>query len=225
MERHLDQDISNLKHSLVKMAGTVEHAIDNAIKALKDRDTDLAKKVIEEDVTINDFEIENENICLTILARQQPVASDLRFLLASVKINNDLERMGDHAVNIAQKAKRLIKSGQLKPLIDIPHMASIVQSMLKDSLDAFVQMDAKKAKAVCERDDDVDAFDDQIQRELLTYMIEDPKTISPAMDLVFVSKNLERIADLSTNISEEVIFTVEAKTIKHHFQDVHIKKG
>ncbi|MFQ5676652.1 MAG: phosphate signaling complex protein PhoU, partial [bacterium] len=208
MERHLDQDISNLKHSLVKMAGMVEQAIDESIKALKKRDSDLAQRVIDQDALINALEIQGENLCLTIMARQQPVAADLRFLLASVKINNDLERMGDHAVNIAQKAQRLMKLPQLKPLIDIPYIANLVQTMLKYSLDSFVDLDARKAKAVCESDDEVDAIDHQIQRELLTYMLEDPKTISQAMDLTLVSKNLERIADLSTNIGEEVIFIV-----------------
>lgn len=223
MERHLDIEISNLKKDLVKMAGLVEAAIDKSIRALKERDSGLARQVIAEDAAINNLEIQNENHCVTLLARQQPVAADLRFIMASVKINNDLERMGDHAVNIAQKAERLSKLTRLKPLIDIPYMASIVQNMLKNSLDAFVQLDVAKARAVCANDDVVDGLEDQINRELLTYMMENAKNISQAMELSLVAKNLERIADLSTNIGEEVIFIVEAKNIKHHFGDVHVK--
>lgn len=225
MERHLDVEIANLKQSLVKMAGLVEFAIDKAIRSLKERNGELASEVIESDSSVNDLEIQNENRCLTLLARHQPVAADLRFILSAVKISNDLERMGDHAVNIAQKAQRLIKSSPLKPLIDIPYMASLVQQMVKDSLDAFVERDVEKARDVCARDDVIDGLEDQVNRELLTYMMETPRNISQALDLSMVAKNLERIADLSTNIGEEVIFIVSAKTIKHHFEDVHLKKS
>lgn len=222
-KRHLDVEISNVRENLVKMAGLVEGAIDNAIQALKNRDSELAQQVVDSDPQINQLEITIENQCVTILARQQPVAIDLRFLIATVKINNDLERMGDHAVNIAQKAQRLMKSAPLKPFIDTPYMASIVQKMVKDSLDAFLERDPAKAKSVCETDDVVDGLEDQINRELLTYMMENTKTISQSLDLSMIAKNLERIADLATNICEEAIYVVEAKTIKHHYQDMHIK--
>lgn len=223
MERHLDSEITNIKQNLLKMAGLVEYAIDKSISALKERNATLAKQVIDDDAAINALEIQVENACFTVLARQQPVAADLRFIMACIKINSDLERMGDHAVNIAQKAKKLLKSPPLKPLIDIPYMANIVQDMLKKSLDSFVNLDGAKAREVCESDDVVDGLEDQLQRELLTYMMEDHRNISRSLDLSMVAKNLERIADLSTNIGEEVIFIVEAKTIKHHFEDVHIK--
>ncbi|NIR47389.1 phosphate signaling complex protein PhoU [candidate division KSB1 bacterium] len=224
MERHLDTQIKGIKESLIKMAGLVESAIDKAIRALKDRDVDLAQKVMDEDGAINQLEIDVEIECRSLLARHQPVAVDLRFVMASTKINNDLERMGDHAVNIAQKALALGKSRPIKPYIDIPYMAGIVQSMVKDSIDAFVEGDVAKAQNVCKNDDVVDGLEVQINRELITYMMEDPKNISQALALSLVAKNLERIADLSTNIGEEVIYMVEAKTIKHHFEDVHIKK-
>jgi phosphate transport system protein len=219
MDRLLDVEISNLKQNLVKMAGLVELAIDKSIKALKERNAELAHQVIHDDANIDDLEIQVENQCITLLARHQPVAADLRFIMASVKINNDLERMGDHAVNIAEKSLQLIKTPPLKPLIDIPYMAGLAQKMVKESLDALLQKDGVKAKAVCENDDIVDGLEDQINRELITYMMEDPKSISQALALSMVAKNLERIADLSTNIGEEVIFMVEARTIKHHFED------
>ncbi len=223
MERHLDNEINHVKESLLKMAGLAEAAIDKAIRALKERDTQLAREVIDQDQAINELEIEIENGCFTLLARQQPVAADLRFIMALVKINNDLERVADHAVNIAQKAVSLAESVPLKPLIDIPHMADIAQEMLRNSLDSFIRHDAALARQVCERDDVVDALDEQVQRELITYMMQDHKNISRALDLTLISKNLERIADLSTNISEEVIFFVEARTIKHKHLDVHIR--
>jgi phosphate transport system protein len=223
MERHFETEIRNLKQDLIKMAGLVEAAIDKAIMALKERNDALATEVIVHDQEINQLEISVEQQCRSLLARHQPVAMDLRFILSCVKINNDLERMGDHAVNIAQKAMMLSKTPPVKPLIDIPYMAGLVQGMVKDSLDAFVQRDVAKAQAVCVQDDVIDGLEDQINRELLTYMMEDVKSISPCLSLALIAKNLERIADLSTNIGEEVIYMIEAKTIKHHFEDVHVK--
>lgn len=219
MERHLQIEINELKQNLLKMAGLVEASIDKAVRSLIDRDDHLAQEVIEEDVKIDRLEIRIENQCLSILARHQPVAVDLRLIVASVKINNELERIGDHAVNIAEKAQNLIRTPALKPLIDIPRMAELAQNMVKDSLDAFVGGDVSKAVGVCERDDIVDSLEYQINRELVTYTLEDAKNTSRAMDLSMVAKNLERIADLSTNICEEVIFMVEARTIKHHFEE------
>lgn len=216
MERHLDVETNSVKQDLLRMAGLAEAAIDKAIKALKERDADLARQVVAEDAAIDALEIKVENACFTLLARFQPVAADLRFIMAIIKIYNDLERMGDHAVNIAKKAEQLAAMAQLKPLIDIPYMGRMVQEMLRNSLDSFVSLDAGKARQVCESDDLVDGLDDGIQRELLTYMMEDPRNISQALNLAMVSKNLERVADLSTNVAEEVIFIVEARTIKHH---------
>ncbi len=219
MERHLQVEINELKQNLLKLAGLVETSIDKAVRSLTERDENLAQEVIEEDVKIDQLEIRIENQCLSILARHQPVAVDLRLIIASVKINNDLERIGDHAVNIAEKAQNLIRTPPLKPLIDIPRMAELVQNMVKDSLDAYVGGDVEKAAAVCEKDDIVDSLEYQINRELLTYTLEDVTNTSRAMDLSMVAKNLERVADLSTNICEEVVFMVEARTIKHHFEE------
>lgn len=224
MERHLDLEIGSLRKNLLQMSGMVEYDIDKTIRALKERNADLAREVIEDDKTIDRLEIEIENQCFNILARHQPVAVDLRFIMASVKINNDLERMGDLAVNIAQKTLSLIKLKPLKPLIDIPYMAQIVQGMVKDSLDSFLENDIVKAKAVCENDDVVDALEEQIVRELTTYMIENPKNISQALDLTLVARHLERLADLTTNIGEEVIFIVQAKNIKHHSEDLDAQR-
>jgi len=222
MERHLDVELTQVKQNLLKMAGLVELAIDKSIKALKERNSILAQEVITEDRQVNQIEIEIENACFTILARQQPVAADLRFMMSCIKINNDLERMADHVVNIAETAEELVTKPVIKPLIDIPYMATIVQGMLRDSLDSFIRLDAEKARQVCEKDDVVDGLESQIQRELITYMMEDHRKITQALGLTLVSKNLERIADLSTNIGEEVIFIVEARTIKHHHKDVHL---
>lgn len=177
MARHLDVEIGHIKQNLLKMAGLAERAIDKSVRALKERNAELAQEVIEEDGAINLAEIELENACFSLLARYQPVAADLRLIMATIKINNDLERIGDHAVNIAQKALMLIKAPELKPLIDLPYMANIVQRMLKDALDSFVNRDVAKARAVCENDEVVDALDEQIRRELLTCMMEDHKNI------------------------------------------------
>lgn len=219
MERHLDAELGNLRSTLTNMAAQVEMAIERSIRSLKERELQMAEEVITQDHAIDQLEIQVENQCFTILARQQPVAADLRFIMACIKINNDLERMGDQAVNIAQKARNLIQEPEIKPLIDIPYMAGIAMKMVKDSLDAFLEHDIQKARAVCESDDIVDGLERQIIRELTTYMIENPKTISRALDLIVVAKSLERIADLATNICEEVVFIVEAKTIKHHYSE------
>jgi len=219
MERRLQQEIKDLKQDLVKMAGLVEAAIKNAIRSLVERNAILAQTVIDEDDKINQLEIVLENRCMSIMARHQPVAVDLRLIMASIKMNNDLERMGDHAVNIAEKALHLIDSPTIKPLIDLPHMAILAQEMVKNALDSFVEEDAAKAKRVCESDDLVDGLENQINRELITYVLGEPRNITGAMDLSMIAKNIERIADLSTNICEEVIFIIEARTIKHHFEE------
>jgi phosphate transport system protein len=223
MERHFHKQLQDLKETLFKMASLVEMAIAKAIESLVNRDNKLADEVMQSDSNINDLEIQVDEQCLKLLALQQPMALDLRFLTSAMKINNDLERMGDHAVNIAERAKCLNEEEPLKPLIDLPRMAQIVQSMVKDSLDSFVNGDMEKARAVCKTDDQVDKLDDQIFRVLLTYMIGDTQTIPRSLDLILVSKNLERIADLATNIAEEVIFIYKAKTIKHHIDTKEFK--
>jgi len=223
MERHFHEQLEDLKKQLIDMAMAVEEAIGMAVKVLAEREDLAADKVIQMDDQINQMEIRIDESCLKLLALQQPMAIDLRFLTSAMKINNDLERMGDHAVNIAQLAKSLNHHDPLKPLINIPHMAEIVQSMVKDSIDSFVNADIKLAKNICERDDEVDNFDDQLIRKLLNHMMLDPKQISKALNYVLISKNLERIADLSTNIAEEVIFIYYAKNIKHHSEDIRIE--
>ncbi len=221
MERHADQELSELKQELVRMAALAETAIGRAVHALLLRDVAMAEDVIRGDDAINHFELAIDERCLRMLALYQPEASDLRFITMALKINNDLERIGDQAVNIAERALELFKEPSLKPLIDIPHMAEIAQLMLKQSVDAFVQHDTVLARAICERDDVVDALDDQIFRELLTYMFQDHRTITRAVNLILVSRHLERVADHATNIAENVVYLVEGRQIKHHVDSAY----
>jgi phosphate transport system protein len=219
MERHADQEFGELKRELVRMASLAEVAIGNAIHALLLRDVARAEEVLRSDGEINRLELAIDERCLRMLALYQPEASDLRFLAMALKINNDLERIGDQAVNIAERTLELLREPSLKPLIDIPHLAQLVQAMLKHSVDAFVHRDSALARSVCERDDEVDALDDQIFRELLTYMMQDPRAITRAVNLILVSRHLERVADHATNIAEDVIYLVEGKNVKHHLAD------
>ena len=198
------------------MASLVEKAIYNAVQSLVEKNSELARKTFEGEDRINRMEIDIEDMCLKLLALRQPMAVDLRFITSAMKIVTDLERMGDQAVNIAQRAIPLNQEPQLKPYIDIPRMAEIAQTMVKDVLNAFVNGNSKLARSVCERDDLVDGLNDQVFRELLTYMISDPTTIARAVHLIIVSRCLERIADHATNIAEDVIFMVDALVIKHH---------
>ena len=216
METHFQQELAKLKEQLLKMGGLAERAISNAIDALVKRDTLLAEKTIGEDEKINKMELVIDEWCLKLLALHQPLAADLRFITSAMRINVELERIGDLAVNVAERVVSLNQEAQLKPYIDIPRMAEITKNMVKDVLDAFVNGDADLARAVCARDDQVDALNDQVFRELMTYMLADPKTITRAVHLIIVSKYLERIADHATNIAEGVIFMVKALVIKHH---------
>jgi len=216
METHFQQELNHLKKELLKMAGLAEQAIASAIDALVKRDTLLAEKTIREDKAINEMELEIDDLSLKLLALHQPMAADLRFITSAMRINIELERIGDLAVNIAERVLSLNQEPQLKPYIDLPRMAEISKMMVKDVLDAFVQGDADLARAVCERDDQVDDLNDQVFRELLSYMLADPQTITRAVHLIIVSKFLERIADHATNIAEGVIFMVKARVIKHH---------
>jgi len=213
---HFQEQLEELKQNLLKMATLVEEAIHNSVQSLVKRDSTLAQKIFEGEDEINKMEIAIDEMCLRLLALRQPMAVDLRFITSAMKIVTDLERMGDQAVNIAERAASLNQEPQLKPYIDIPRMAEISQSMVKDVLDAFVNRDVKLARSVCERDDLVDELNDQVFRELLTYMISDPKTITRAAHLMIVCRCLERIADHATNIAEDVIFMVSALVIKHH---------
>lgn len=219
MEGHIyrafDLELKELKDKLLLEAGLVERAIQDAIKALLERTSDLAKKVIEDDDSVNAIDVEIDEFCLKLLALRQPAARDLRFITTAIKINYDLERIGDMAVNICERVLELNQEPQLKPYIDLPTMASIVQIMVKESLDAFLKEDVQLALKVALDDEKVDSLLDQIFRELLTYMMQDARTISRATRLLFISKNLERIADHAVNIAELVIFMVEGKIIRH----------
>lgn len=219
MEGHIyktfDLELKELKEKLLYEGSLVERAIQDAIKALLERTSDLARKVIEDDDSVNAIEVEVDEFCLKLLALRQPAARDLRFITTAIKINYDLERIGDMAVNLCERVLELNQEPQLKPYIDLPTMSNIVQTMVKESLDAFVKEDVQLASKVKQEDTKVDNYHDQIFRELLTYMIEDPKTITRATRLLFISKYLERIADHAVNIAELVIFMVEGKIIRH----------
>src|SRR5512139_3054385 len=216
IETHFQKELEELKENLLKMAAMVEEAIRDSVQSLVKRDSDLAQKTFNYEDRINKMEIAIDEMCLKLLALRQPMAADLRFITSAMKIITDLERMGDQAVNIAERAISLNEEPLLKPYIDIPRMAEISQSMVKDVLDAFVNSDSKLARSVCERDDMVDNLNDQVFRELLTFMISDPQTITRAVHLMIVCRCLERIADHATNIAEDVIFLVDARVIKHH---------
>jgi phosphate transport system protein len=218
-ETHFQKELERLKENLLRMASLVEQVISDAVQSLIKRDSDLAQRTITSDDAINDLELAIDEMCLKLLALRQPMAIDLRFITASMKIVTDLERMGDQAVNIAERALSLNHEPQLKPYIDLPRMAEITQSMVKDVLDAFVKQDSPLARSVCARDDLVDGLNDQVFRELLTFMISDSKTIPRCVHLLIVSRCLERIADHATNIAEDVIFMVDARVIKHHAEE------
>jgi len=213
---HFQEQLQELKQSLLKMAALVEGMLHDAIQSLVNRDSDLGKKVMAREDEANTMEISVDEMCLKLLALQQPMAVDLRFITSAMKIVSDLERIGDQAVNIVERALSLNQEPQLKPYVDIPRVAEIVEPMVRDVLNAFVNSDVELARSVCKRDDLVDHLNDQIFRELLTYMMQDPKMIPRAVHLMIVSRCLERIADHATNIAEDVIFMVNALVIKHH---------
>lgn len=219
MEGHIykafDAELKELKESLLYEGGLVENSIRGAIKALLERNSDISREVIKNDDLINAKEVEIDEFCLKLLALRQPAAKDLRFITTAIKINYDLERIGDMAVNICERVLELNQEPQLKPYIDLPRMAETVELMVKESLDAFVREDVELALKVKRDDERVDQFLDQIFRELLTYMIENPKTISRATRILFIAKYLERMADHAVNIAELVIFMVEGKIIRH----------
>lgn len=216
MERHFEQELKALKEQVLLMGGRAEGVVRKSIESLRRSDPALARQVLQDDHAIDRLEIDIEERCLRLLALQQPLAGDLRFITAALKISNDLERVGDHAVNIAGGTLRLAGQPLLKPLVDIPRMADLALGMLHESLDAFVQRDAESARRLVRRDDEVDDLNRQVFRELLSYMLEDPATITRAMELILVARNLERVADLATNVAEEVVFIAEARIIKHH---------
>lgn len=210
-----DSELDELRTMLLAMGGKVEMMISGSVKALVDRNTPLAERIIAMDHEVNHLEVTIDEKCLELLALRQPIARDLRFITLALKIVTDLERIGDKCANIAKRSRELNTELPLKPYIDIPRMAHWTEVMVKEALDAFVRSDADLAEKVCKDDTFVDEINDQIQRELLTFMIEDPNTISRSMKLNYVAKSLERIADHATNIAEMVIFMVKGKDIRH----------
>ncbi len=221
MTRHFEQDLDKLKSNIIKMGSAAEQAIEKSIEAMIAHDKHLAEKIIRDDKEINNMEIVIDKIIIEILALQQPVASDLRFILAASKINNDLERIGDHAVNLAQSALKLLDMTiPLPSFEEIKNMANITKKMLSNALDSFVHGDAKIGEEVLQMDDTADNLNKKIGQEMLVIMKSNPKTIDQALELIRVSRNLERVADLATNIAEEVVFIAKAKVVKHHAADV-----
>ena len=215
MSRHFHDELEALKQTLLAMGGLVEDQIRHAMQALVDRDDALATEVIERDRQVNAYDVEVDAQCVELLALHQPAAGDLRFITTAMKIVTDLERIGDQAVNIGQRVIELNREPQLKPYIDLPRMAERAQAMVKESLDAFVARDTELARRVRAEDDEVDALKEQIFRELLTFMMEDPRSIPRAIRLILISRCMERVADHATNIAEMVIYLVEGKMVRH----------
>ena len=215
MERHFEEDFDKIKSKILMMGSLVEDQIRNALTALVERDEALARQVIENDRNVNTFDVEIDEMALDALVRYQPVAKDLRFVTTAMKISTELERMSDLAENICERALELNEEPQLKPYIDIPHMAERARIMVKESLDAFVKMDSALARKVIHDDDFVDNLTEQLFRELLSFMMENPKTISRAIRLSFIAKYIERLGDHATNVAELVVYLVEGKIIRH----------
>ena len=214
-DRQYEEELSGLRQRILEMGGLVEKQIANAVRALVGRDVTLAEETMRKDQMVNRLDVEIDELCIRLLALRQPAARDLRFITTALKITTDLERIGDRAVSVSERAIELATESPLKPYIDIPRMAEIALAMLRRSLDAFVREDTDLALEVCRSDDEVDKLNGQIFRELLSFMIEDPQTITRAMRILFVSKYLERIADHATNIAEMVIYMVKGKSIRH----------
>ena len=215
MQRHFHEELDALKQTLLAMGALVEDQIRRVMRALVDRDDALAESVIERDREVNAYDVEIDEKCVELLALHQPTAGDLRFITTAMKIVTDLERIGDQAVNIAQRAIELNDEPQLKPYIDLPRMAERAQRMVRESLDAFVARDTGLARRVCAEDAEVDGLKEQIFRELLTFMMADAKTIPRAIRLILISRFLERVADHATNIAEMVIYLVDSKMVRH----------
>jgi phosphate transport system protein len=225
MQRHIDQELADLKTQLLKMGALVEDQVERAIKALVDRDSGLASQVIERDKVVNRFDVDIDENCIRLLALQAPAARDLRFVTTAMKISTELERMSDLAENICERVIELNEEPQLKPYIDIPRMADWTMRMVRECLDAFVRSDAALARKVCADDDFVDNLTNQLFRELLSFMLENPGTITRAIRLTFIGKYIERIADHATNIAELVIYMVEGKIVRHIEPPISPGKG
>lgn len=219
MERlFFDEKLKELKEKLLYMGGLVERMIDLSIRGLIERNKDLAQQVFQQEEEINMLHIEVDELCINLIALHQPTAADLRFITAAMKINSELERIGDQSVNISENTAIYLNYSPLKPLLDIPRMAEISSQMVKDSLTSFVEKNVALSRSALEQDDAVDELKNQIFRELLTYMMSDTTTIQPALALILISRNIERIADHATNIGEDVVFMVLGKDIRHHIE-------
>jgi len=214
--KHFQEELEDLKNLLLQMGGLVESAIYRSVAAVVEKDTDQAKLVLENEAQINQMEIAIDEVATRLLALQQPMATDLRFITAAIKINNDLERMGDLAVNIAERALFLVHEPAIRPHIDIPQMATLAESMVRKSLDAFVRGDAELARSVLLSDDAVDDLRDSTYEALIQFMEKDPENVRPGVNLMFVARSLERLADHATNIAEDVLFLVQGVDVRHH---------
>jgi phosphate transport system protein len=221
MVPHFQDELEQLKTRLLEMGGLAEDRVRTVLRALVDRDMALVERVLSGDAPINQLHIELDNRCFKLLALHQPMAVDLRAIVSAVKINTDLERVGDLAINIAEAVRRYFEHPPVKELIDIPRMADIAQRMLRDALDAYVRRDTSLARSVLNEDDLLDGLKTQVFRELLGYMLQDPSTIEPALDLILISRHLERIGDHATNVAEDVIFMVSAEDVRHHALDAN----
>ena len=215
MERHFEKDLEELKERLLWMGSLAERAVHQAIHSVLDADEKLARTVLDEEPAINELQLEIDDRVVQLLALYQLMAADLRFVLAVARINNDLERIGDQAVNIAQSGQRIVRHPRVKPYVDLPRMSELAEEMMRDSLNALVRKDVDLAKEVLKRDDQVDQLRDQIFRELLSYMMGDSAVVFAAFELILVAKNLERIGDHATNIAEDVIYIVQGQDIRH----------
>jgi phosphate transport system protein len=219
--RHFVEELEQLKTKLLEMSSLVEAAIQRSISAVIHKDRSAAEEVFRNEARINEIEIEIDEFAINLLALQQPMAADLRLIVAALKINTDLERMGDLSVNIAQRARSLMEEPVIKPMIDIPHIAGLVQSMVRKALDAFVNRDPDLARSVLASDDAVDSLRTACYHELVSFMEKDPQNIKQALDLLAVTRNLERIADHSTNVAEDVLFLVKGVDVRHHAEARH----
>lgn len=216
MQRHFDEEIQELRQRLVHMGGLAESMVASALRTLLDRNERHCDEVHRAEELVNELQIEIDHTAVRLTALQQPVGADVRFLFMAARITSELERIGDQAINICQSAHHLLKAPPLKPFVDIPIMADVAQKMVRESLEALVKKDVELATRVLAEDDKLDAFRDQIFRELLTYMMADPGTIPRALSLILISRNLERVGDHATNIAEEVIFWIQGRDVRHH---------
>jgi phosphate transport system protein len=225
MERHFERELDSLKTMVMKMASMAEENVHDAIRALTERNKPLADQVIEADHRVDALELEIDNAVVDILALQKPVASDLRLIIAGLKINNDLERISDHAVNIAQSVHTLLESSKVNTYLEIPAMSEVTREMLRDALDSFLHLEPEKARAVLRRDDQIDDLNRSNSRHVIDWIREKGLPVEEALDLIRISRNLERIADLSTNIAEEVVFLTQARVVKHHADEKKVAPG